>query len=89
MTHFHNVDTKIAMVGVVCLIYVYCLFLQANEGRKDDHCNAKYQFYLSTLHIFFEGPVTDVVASYQVSYACSECALKYLLTFIISTYFKS
>ena len=36
MTHFHNMGTKIAIIGVVCLVYVHCLFLRANEGRKDE-----------------------------------------------------
>ena len=35
ITSFHNMDTEIVIV-VVCLVYVHSLFLQANEGRKDE-----------------------------------------------------
>ena len=66
VTRFHNMDTEIVIVGVVvCLVYVHCLFLQANEGRKDESLtqrNAEYQLWWNLINtICLEGPIINVV----------------------------
>ena len=69
-THFHSIDTEIAIVGVVVLfIYVDCLFLQANEGKKvESLTSGAMEKTSSTVKpintIFFEKPIINVVASY-------------------------
>ena len=59
-------DTEITIFCVVCLIYVHCLFLHANEARKDESLTSGNTS--STVKpidtIIFEKPVINFVASY-------------------------
>ena len=72
LNRFHIMDTEIV---IVCLVYMHCLFLQANEGRKDESLTQQqcripvlwWNLPINTLCL--EGPVINVVASNQVLYA--------------------
>ena len=59
------------LVLFVVFIYVGCLFLQANEGRKDESLiSGAMENTSSTVKpintIFFEKPIINVVASYYM-----------------------
>ena len=67
VTRFHNMDTEIVIVGVVvCLVYVHCLFLQANEGRKDESLTrrqCRIPVVVKPINtICLEGPIINIVA---------------------------
>ena len=67
MTNFHSMDTEIAIVGVVYLVYKCGLFVSA--GRKDESSTSgAMEITSSTVKpidtIFFEKPIINVLASY-------------------------